>query len=223
MNRVTQFIILVIVSSAPYIAQAASTPTDADEQVLRNLMSTILLDTQAASVKSASDISASFISVLRSSGLAQSSGSNPPSLEQIFSVIPRPPLPEAPFINMTTQLQGAVDAAVLNMVSSSLSLASGICNAASTVISINAGQISLGIAEWNVVAAAANSAIQSYQLDQALYGDVNSYLSKPDPLTSALSSLKTWESTKQQIKSSLTGQLTQLDVVQKILKAISPS
>lgn len=96
-------------------------------------------------------------------------------------------------------------------------------NPTATVISIQGGRIALGIAEWNVISASANSAIQGYQLDQALYGDINTFLSKPDPFGSAVSSLNKWEDLKKQIKSSITGQLGQLNIAQKILKSISPS
>jgi hypothetical protein len=226
MNRFIYYIcilVVIIASSSPQFAQAATTPSAEDEETLRNLMSTMARDIKASSSRPARDFASAFTSVLQNAGLGRAGGSTspPPSLEQIFSVLPRPPLAEGKILNSTEVLQAGVDVAVINLVGSTLSFASGLCNAAATVISIEAGKVALAIAEWNVLSATANSFIQTYQLEQALYGDINSYLAKPDPLSSALSSLSNWQTTKDQIKSSITGQLSQLMIAQKILKAIS--
>lgn len=215
-------ILVFIVAFFSHLAQANSAPLAADEKILRNLMATMVSDIKAATGRSATDLSSAFTTVLKNTGF-RSTGSQttPPTLEQIFAALPRPFIPEGPLINNT--LQAAVDAAVINLAGSAFSLASGICNAASTAISINSGQIALAVAEWNVLSAAANSEIQSLQFDQVLYGDINSFLTKSDPLSSAISSLDSWEAMKEQVKTSITGQISQLKTASQILKSISPT
>lgn len=130
MNRLIQFIFTAYYIAASALSITASTPSDQDDStILRNLMSTIARDLKSSSTNE-NTLPSAFSSLLQNAGLTRNDGATtiPPSLEQIFSVLPRPPLFEGPFINNTSQ--AAVDVAVINLVSSSLSLASGLCNAA---------------------------------------------------------------------------------------------
>ena len=223
MNRFIQFVYALLIIAASSSSIAASTPSAEQVNSLNSLIVQQLRDLKETQPVSSDDVTSLLSSLLENAGLSRTTTSTPaaatPTLQQIFSVLPRPPIVQGPFI--VNRVQAALDVSVIQMVSSSLSLASSICNAAATVISIGAGQVSLGIAEWNVVAATANSLVQSYQLDAVLYNDFNTFLAKPDPLASAVSSLKSWEKMKQDIKSSITDQLSQLKVAQKILKSIS--